>query len=184
MKNKINCKILDDVGMRPEGLLGIENIIDMLNTNCIMAEVGCYYGESTLMWASSEKIIKIYAIDPWEDFYDINDGASQKGNMAEVENVFDENIKGISKIIKCKQKSLIAAEKIENKSLDFVYLDGSHKHEDVMNDIKTWIPKIKNGGILGGHDITWRDVASAVQKTIGQPDFIFPDTSWAKRLIW
>jgi hypothetical protein len=182
MKNKINCKILDSTGMRPDGFAGIESIIDMLNPNCVMAEIGCYYGESTLMWASSEKIVKIFAIDPWKDFYDVNDGASEKGNMAEVEKTFDENIKEINKIIKCKQKSLEAAEYIEDDSLNFVYLDGSHKYEDVVNDIKTWIPKIKKGGILGGHDIMWRDVALAVQRTIGQPDFTFPDTSWIKTL--
>jgi len=183
MKDKINCKILDKVGMRPDGFAGLESIIEMLDTNCVMAEIGCYYGESTLMWASSEKITKIYAIDPWQDFYDINDGASQKGNMAEVEKTFDENTSAINKIIKVKQKSLEAAQHIENNSLNFVYLDGSHKYEDVVNDIITWIPKIKKGGILAGHDIMWRDVALAVQKTIGNPDFTFSDTSWTKKII-
>ena len=152
MKDKINCKILDKVGMRPDGFAGLESIIEMLDTNCVMAEIGCYYGESTLMWATSEK-------------------------------TFDENTNGINKIIKLKQKSLEAAQHIENNSLNFVYLDGSHKYEDVVNDIITWIPKIKKGGILAGHDIMWRDVALAVQKTIGNPDFTFSDTSWTKKII-
>ena len=103
--------------------------------------------------------------------------------MAEVEKTFDENTNGINKIIKLKQKSLEAAQHIENNSLNFVYLDGSHKYEDVVNDIITWIPKIKKGGILAGHDIMWRDVALAVQKTIGNPDFTFSDTSWTKKII-
>lgn len=182
MNNKIQCKTIPNTEMRPEGFLGIQEIIDILHENITMVEVGCYYGESTLMWASSNKITKIYAIDPWKDFYDPNDGASQKGNMAEVEKIFDENTSNNNKIIKIKKPSILASLDFEDNSLDFVYLDGSHKHDDVVDDIKNWLPKIKKDGYIGGHDISWMEVRVAVMRTIGDPDKTFGDTSWIKKV--
>lgn len=177
MKN--SCKIIPETAMRPNGSIGIEDIISFLKENSVMVEVGCYYGESTLMWQSSEKIIKIYAVDPWKDFYDINDGASQRGNMVEVERLFDENIKNSTKIIKIKSTSVDASKTFEDKSLDFVYLDGSHTYNDLCNDITHWLPKIKKDGIIAGHDITWITVKSAVEKYLGKNYRTFSDSSWA-----
>lgn len=176
------CKTIPGTEMRPERFLGIDEIISLLNKDSIMVEVGCYYGESTLMWESSDKIIKIFAIDPWKDFYDVNDGASQKGNMKEVENIFDENIKNSSKIIKLKSTSIEASKNFDDASLDFVYLDGSHTYEDVLSDITHWIPKIKKNGFIGGHDIGWQSVNSAVLKGLGRIDKKFEDSSWIVKI--
>lgn len=35
---------------------------------------------------------------------------------------------------------------------DFVYIDGSHRYEDVSADIATWWPLVSPRGILAGHD--------------------------------
>lgn len=37
-------------------------------------------------------------------------------------------------------------------NLDFVYIDGSHSDYSVTMDIACWYPKLKIGGVLGGHD--------------------------------
>jgi len=37
-------------------------------------------------------------------------------------------------------------------TFDFVYIDGEHSYEAVTKDMKDWWPKIKQGGILAGHD--------------------------------
>ena len=41
---------------------------------------------------------------------------------------------------------------IDDKTLDFVYVDGEHTYDAVSNDIEVWWPKIKENGILAGHD--------------------------------
>jgi hypothetical protein len=43
--------------------------------------------------------------------------------------------------------------RIADNSLDFVYLDGDHSEEGVLQDLCDWWPKIKSGGVLAGHDI-------------------------------
>ncbi len=45
-----------------------------------------------------------------------------------------------------------SASQFENRSLDFVFLDADHVKARIESDIKAWLPKIKNGGILAGHD--------------------------------
>lgn len=45
-----------------------------------------------------------------------------------------------------------AAPKIKEHSLDFVFIDGDHSYEGTKLDIKLWLPKIKKGGWIGGHD--------------------------------
>jgi hypothetical protein len=36
--------------------------------------------------------------------------------------------------------------------VDFVYIDGKHTYEQVKADILAYLPKIRKGGLLGGHD--------------------------------
>lgn len=45
-----------------------------------------------------------------------------------------------------------AAPSIPNGTLDFVFIDGDHSYEGCKNDIALWLPKIKKGGWIGGHD--------------------------------
>lgn len=42
----------------------------------------------------------------------------------------------------------------DDSSLDLVFIDASHLRVDVEKDIDAWLPKVKSGGILAGHDMT------------------------------
>jgi hypothetical protein len=41
----------------------------------------------------------------------------------------------------------------DDHSLDAVFVDGSHLYDDVKRDIEAWMPKVRKGGILFGHDL-------------------------------
>jgi predicted O-methyltransferase YrrM len=45
-----------------------------------------------------------------------------------------------------------ASVRFADGSLDFVYLDAQHHYEAIKDDINAWLPKVKRGGVLGGHD--------------------------------
>lgn len=45
-----------------------------------------------------------------------------------------------------------AASIFKDQSCDFVFIDGDHSFEATMRDIEMWMPKVKPGGILCGHD--------------------------------
>jgi len=41
-------------------------------------------------------------------------------------------------------------------SLDWVFIDADHAYESVRKDIDAWLPKVRTGGIIAGHDfINW-----------------------------
>lgn len=48
--------------------------------------------------------------------------------------------------------SINAAAQINDGSMDFVFLDGDHSYEGVIADIAAWVPKVRKGGWIGGHD--------------------------------
>ncbi len=37
--------------------------------------------------------------------------------------------------------------------IDFLFIDGSHEEEAVVKDLETWIPRVRPGGLVSGHDI-------------------------------
>jgi predicted O-methyltransferase YrrM len=45
-----------------------------------------------------------------------------------------------------------AAKQFPDESIDFVFIDGDHSYEGCAKDIDLWYPKLKEGGLLSGHD--------------------------------
>jgi hypothetical protein len=58
--------------------------------------------------------------------------------------------------------------------IEFCFIDGSHEYEDVKADILAYLPKVKKGGILSGHDYDriWAGVIQAVDETLGQVEVV------------
>jgi hypothetical protein len=51
-----------------------------------------------------------------------------------------------------KMKSMEAVLKVPDESLDFVFIDGNHKFDYVMEDIIGWARKVRKKGVVSGHD--------------------------------
>ncbi len=49
--------------------------------------------------------------------------------------------------------SVVGASLHADESCDFVFLDDRHEYEALRDGIKAWLPKVKPGGIIAGHDI-------------------------------
>jgi len=164
------------------GKKGLQELISRLPEYCVMAEIGSYIGESTELFSKS--CMEVYAIDPWENYYDKSNTSSFYYPMKLVEEAFDIRMKKFDNIVKMKGYSKEKSKKIENGFLDFVYIDGNHQYKDVTEDIKAWLPKIKPNGIIGGHDYGYLpDVTKAVDEIFGKENVeTFKDTSWLVRL--
>lgn len=70
------------------------------------------------------------------------------------------------------------AQGYDDKSLDFVFIDADHAYENVKRDINAWLPKIKSGGILAGHD--YISTHSGVKRAV---DELFKDVQ-VRRSSW
>lgn len=51
-----------------------------------------------------------------------------------------------------KEESVNASTEFMPKTLDLVYIDGAHDILNVVRDFSVWYPKVKEGGIIAGHD--------------------------------
>lgn len=45
-----------------------------------------------------------------------------------------------------------AAKQFDDGALDLVFIDADHSYAAVRADIDAWMPKVRAGGILAGHD--------------------------------
>lgn len=62
-------------------------------------------------------------------------------------------------------------------SLDFVWIDGDHSTAACTADIAAWLPALKPGGWILGHDINWPTVRAAVDAAV--PGYLVgPDSVW------
>lgn len=78
--------------------------------------------------------------------------------------------------------SVKAAKRFEDESLDFVFIDADHSDRAVREDIAAWLPKVKIGGLLCGHDYgkTTRDEVAVTDVV----DELFPDAETDIDYTW
>lgn len=169
--------------MRPAGFSLLPFIHYLNIKDGVMVEIGSYTGESTQYFAESGKFKEIYCIDPWTNGYDDTVVVSSHCDFAIVEEEFDARMAPFDFIKKIKNYSSRAAGDFSPSSLDLVYIDGNHAYDYVIDDIQLWLPKVKKGGYLAGHDYGIRDgVKPAVNKLLGDPEIVFSDTTWVFRI--
>ena len=140
-------------------------------------EIGSYSGEGTVVLADHFK--EVLAVDPWENGYDPNDVASHQCPMEDVFNAFTERTKVKGNINFSRGKSLDALEFLADGSLDLVYVDGDHRYEGALADIKGWLPKLRKGGCMTGHDFSFPTIRQALSETFkGDYLALFQGDSW------
>jgi len=161
-QNNNNCKGLYDM------------MKEISKPDFTMVEIGSFAGVSSMLFA--EMCSKVFCVDRWIGYSEVD---IQKVSLAELK--FNQVCKQYANISKMKMDSVTAAGLFQDASLDIVYIDGGHDYDSVITDLVTWIPKIKKGGWITGHDIDI-DVRIAVEEIIGTNYKTYTDSSWAKQL--
>lgn len=134
--------------------------------NGIVVELGFYAGRSTAVMAPICKTNnnEYYAVDNCKGC-DPRDPATKAQQSRDMRRIFESNMRNLdilTYIHVYEMNSVSAAIMFFDGSVDFCFVDASHVAEDVKKDIKAWWPKIKSGGVLGGHDYTWGSVRGVV----------------------
>lgn len=106
-------------------------------------EVGVGFGGHAEAMLRHTTINKLYGVDPYPGWHE----SPELLCLYVFERLlpFGERYQHISK------PSVEAVQDIGGK-VDFVYIDADHSYESVWKDLRAWLPKIKAGGIMGGHD--------------------------------
>ena len=53
-----------------------------------------------------------------------------------------------------------------NEEIDFLYIDGDHRFWALLADLRDWVPKVRSGGLVCGHDWTSKHWKNEVQKAV------------------
>lgn len=163
-------------------LIFLRRIAPELPDNAQCVELGVFHGRSLLFLAEllhdlGKTRAVIMGVDPFE-YYE----GSKEATM-----------RNASKVCQWKgpmvdlfpTTSLEAAELVPDGSQDLVFIDASHERADVAADIKAWLPKLKPGAIMAGHDYNHNDlpgVKLAVDEAFGDKVQRAVDTVWMVRV--
>lgn len=151
---------------------GLQDLLRRTNLHAAsLVEVGSHMGESAAVFAASGRFTRITCVDPWVQY-------------PAAEAVFDQVAIAHPVIRKVKAESVPASTQFESGSLDMVYIDADHSLPAVREDILAWLPAVRDGGWLTGHDYAWAwpGVLQAVYEIVGPPERVFRDTSWAVKV--
>lgn len=181
----MGVKRMSIVPEQPDNMTdGLEQFIaDYITPEMTGVEIGCFEGVSTELFAKA--CGKLFAVDPYDnENVEFNNWLETKGTtIQEVFEKFKERIAQYPNVVFMQDYSQDNHRAHLDESLDFVYIDGAHDYLSVIRDIENFLPKIKSGGIIAGHDwnFEYGQVSQAVMYMLGEPEALYPDTSWVWR---
>lgn len=156
-----------------------ENYAELLSKipHRVGAELGVLRGENSIsILKNLPRLELLYCVDKWGG----KAGPKNKQTFLDNLGMYRDKVKIMH------MTTGEAADHIDDESLDFVFIDANHRYESVVEDIKTWVPKVKSGGLISGHDYIdykKKGVKSGynVKKAV---DEIFPDANIRGTVWW
>ncbi len=117
-------------------------------------EIGVAYGGHSEAILANTKTNILYAIDPFRHNKDYIDPFNFSQERFEgIYRFSKQRLSLFSPRIKIIRKySHEAVNRFTNSSLDYVYFDADHSYAGVLEELSDWFFKIRDNGILGGHD--------------------------------
>ena len=67
------------------------------------------------------------------------------------------NASFVKSAAQCRGFSTDCAELFPDTSLDFIYVDARHDRKGVLQDLVAYWPKLRQGGVMAGHDYMMQD---------------------------
>jgi len=129
----------------------------------IGAEVGVADARHSELMCQQVPDLKLLCIDPWLRYRGNPRGGPQTQHDHNHELAKQRLASFDATLVKA--MSMDAVKDVPIDSLDFVFIDGHHGFDWVMQDIIEWSRRVRKGGIVAGHDyyhFEWAGVVEAV----------------------
>lgn len=152
-------------------------MVKKLPSGSRLVEIGTYHGCSfsylVIEAMNSGKTFDIVGVDacPWPD----------------VEPTFNRNMEPLKGNFRTLfgGDSFDRAKDFEDGSIDFCFIDANHTYEFVSKDIAAYLPKMKKGGVIAGHDYNSQHpgVIQAVDEAFGaKVKYVKEEDTWVVQL--
>jgi len=133
-----------------------------LPRDSLIVEIGSYEGGSTAILASvaDERGQRLLCVDPLVPFGNGGIPVTEKTLEA-----FKRNILDVYKNVTWAGYGVTSVEaaKDVDEEIDFIFIDGNHEYESVLEDCKAWLPKLKPGHCAAFHDFNHPIITSVRQ---------------------
>jgi len=123
-----------------------------------VAEIGSYRGVNAMFLLARRPRLRLTMVDPWAatPHYSEKGGAIGREMADDADGIYREamlrtEFAGGRRTV-LRMTSLEAARWVPDGEFDMVFLDGDHTYKAVHKDLPAWLPKVKPGGLLCGHD--------------------------------
>lgn len=130
-------------------------------------EVGSWAGASAITFGTVIRELgisdsKIICVDQWDQYFVAEDRSLHYKSMnaaiahGEIQELFYQNIKvcGLGDMVEVKKaSSREVLPELESAAFDLVYIDGSHKKDDVLYDLQQAKRLVRSGGVICGDDL-------------------------------
>jgi predicted O-methyltransferase YrrM len=124
----------------------------------LVIEIGCWKGKSTKALTTAKQV------------YTIDNFIGPTGFTGDPKEAIKEFYRNLSGELSSRQVTLLpmdsdsAAPRLKELKIkaDMVFIDGKHTYEQVKRDIENYLPLLKPGGLICGHDIDYKSVKDAV----------------------
>jgi cephalosporin hydroxylase len=178
----------------PEDIAAYAGLYEQVPPGSSVAELGVWQGRSLCSVAEAirRKNLRVHAVDTFlgtpqerDIVHDCEGKLRQRfeANLARF-GIFDHVV------IHAGSTDMVARE-MGAASLNLVFIDSDHSYERVCADIRAWLPKVKVGGVLCGHDYnrpghSHDGVRQAVNELIGSDKVVLFSGSlvWSHQVPW
>ena len=148
----------------------------VIRPGCRIIEIGSWLGTGSTQVIIEELLgvpdVKLFCVDTWKGSpnvvrhqqivseYDVVASFRRNVSLAGGEGIVRQLI----------MSSEDAATLSQDQQFDLVFIDGDHSYAQTKNDIGLWRLKVREGGVLSGHDCECRPVGELGQKIRTAPD--------------
>lgn len=129
------------------------------------AEIGVRHGYFSEYLLRRHSYLVMWGIDHYQAYNDIGNEITQQ-QQDTWKAAAATRLEDFTYVPLC-MPSHVAARRLPDGFFDFVFIDACHEYESVKEDITLWLPKVRSGGLLCGHDISMAGVKKAVVDVLG-----------------
>lgn len=134
-------------------------------------ELGVYRGDNARKLRGAFPDADLHLVDAWKHLWDSGPMMRANPTQAHWDRMLAKiraDFKGDSRVSIHRMLIENAPAKFADESADIVYIDGDHRYESVKRDILDWLPKVRPGGLLAGHDYKNHGGGKGVVKAVNE----------------
>jgi hypothetical protein len=141
-----------------------QQLLELMPRHSVCAEIGVWKGDFSQAILDVAQPRALHLIDPWvfttaygKRWY----GGGSASNQQDMDVIYQDvcsRFQHLPGVTIHRSTSSRQADLFPDGYFDWVYVDGNHYYEFVLDDLTRYLPKVRPGGYLTGDDFYWSSI--------------------------